>query len=132
MISVEAHAVLSIDWVKSTIENATEKDDVFCSAFLSGIVLTGKDVSKKDCLDRNTQAFLSSSGNVWTDFINPDDLDQELLPGPYVLQNGDFWKVARLYDDTAEAFTVGLQTLPDKRYVYLRSLAISYFAYASV
>lgn len=131
MISVEAHTVVSIDWVKSIIEYATQRDDVFCSAFLSGIVLTGKDVSKKECLDRDTQAFLSSSGNMWMESINPDDLDQELLPGPYLLRNGHFWKVARLYDDTAEAFTVGLHTLPDKRYVTSGPRDLL-FAYTSV
>ncbi|KAL8963643.1 MAG: hypothetical protein Q9193_000112 [Seirophora villosa] len=116
---MEAPTSLSKDWVKSVLDDVAKRDDAFCSAFLSGIIFYGSCVPERNVLDGNVEAFLSSLGNRWTESINSNELDRELLPGAYVLQNGRLWKVARLYDDTAEVFSVGLQTLPDRSFIPL-------------
>ncbi|KAL8833099.1 MAG: hypothetical protein Q9170_004508 [Blastenia crenularia] len=111
VLCVETTTVLNQYWIKSAIDHATEHDDVFSFAFLSGIIIYGKDIVVKNYLTGDTGPFLSSLGTAWIVPLDPNEVDIKLPPGPYVLQKDRLWKVARLYDDTAEAFTVGLHTL---------------------
>lgn len=107
--------ILSKDWIQSFINDAME-DDVFSTSFLSGIILNGAESLERDYLSVDARNVLSTLGNIWTRSISHEGRTGELLPGPYVLEHGFFWTVSRLYDDTAEAFTVGLRRLPDRRY----------------
>ena len=107
--------MLSADWLKSLLDDFLQADDVFCSAFLSGVVFYGRGVSNDFSLDSGSQDVLSSHRTLWTRFIDPADADGPLLPGPYVLENGLLWKVSRLYDDIAGAFTLGLRMVSHKR-----------------
>lgn len=116
---MEAPISLSRDSVKSILDDFAKRNDAFCSAFFLAIIFHGNCIPERNILGGNVEAFLSSLGNRRTKSINSNELDRELLPGAYVLQNGRFWKVARLYDDTAEVFSVGLQVLPDRRYAPL-------------
>lgn len=92
-----------------------QADDVFCLAFLSGVIFYGYGVSDGECLDTGIREVLSSHGNLWTRFIDAASIDDPLLPGPYVLEKGLLWKVSRLYEDTANAFTLGLRTVSSNR-----------------
>lgn len=67
-------------------------------------------------LDAAAREVLKSHGTLWTQFIDAANIDDPLLAGPYVLENGLLWKVSRLYEDTSNAFTLGLRTVSNKGY----------------
>ena len=104
------------DWVESLVKAAVKDDDVFNPAFLSGIIFFGASAWERKNMSVRDTEYLFSVRNKWTRFVGPEDEARHLVPGPYVLENGLLWKVLRLYEDTVEAFTVGLRTLPDNRY----------------
>lgn len=104
-----------MDWLKSLIHDTLQDDDVFCSAFLSGVIFRGHGLSEDGSLNDGSREVLSSHGNLWTQFIDAAHTDDPLLPGPYVLEKGLLWKVSRLYEDTAHAFTLGLRNVSHKR-----------------
>ena len=89
---------------------------MFCLDFLFGVVFLGNGILDGKSLDARARELLSSHGTLWTQFIDAASIDNSLLPGPYVLEKGLLWKVSRLYEDTANAFTVGLRTISKKGY----------------
>ena len=113
-----------MEWLESLLEDALRVDDVFCFAFLSGVVFHSHGILNRYSLDAGAQKFLSSHGNSWAHFIDASHRADPLLPGPYILENGLLWKVSRLYEDTADAFTVGLRTISNERYYSKISMLI--------
>lgn len=109
---------LNADWLESLLDDVLQADDVFCLEFLSGVVFLGNGILEGNSLDARTRELLSSRGTLWTQYIDAASIDGSLLPGPYVLEKGLLWKVSRLYEDTANAFTVGLRTVSKDGYYY--------------
>lgn len=89
---------------------------LFCLAFLSRVVFHGYGISNRWSLDAGAREVLSSQRTLWTRFTDAADTDSPLLPGPYVFEKGLLWKVSRLYEDTANAFTLGLRTVSSEGY----------------
>ena len=116
MFPILPGTTLSADWLKSLIDDALQADDVFCPAFLSGVVFCGYNTYNDYSLTAGACKVLSSHGTLWTEFIDAANTHGYLFPGPYVLEKGLLWKVSRLYEDTANAFTMGLRTISNGRY----------------
>ena len=109
---------MSADWLESLLDDVLQADDVFRFDFLFGVVFLGNGILESKSWNARARELLSSHGTSWTQFIDAASLDDSLLPGPYVLEKGLLWKVSRLYEDTANAFTVGLRTISNKGYYY--------------
>lgn len=95
MVSVSCDCVLSKAWLQSFVEDALQKDDVFCLDSLSGVVFHGPGAAK-NWLEPEAQRLLKSWGNTWLRYVDAADGTKPLLPGPYVLANGSMlqaWRV---------------------------------------
>ena len=66
----------------SFIDEAVETDDVFCHAFLQGIVFYREDTATEVGLTNEVRDSLKSLGNVWTHCVEAGGGEQRLLPGP--------------------------------------------------
>lgn len=76
-------------------------DDVFCDAFMRGMVFTqGPHKSK---ISPEAYDYMKSLGTTWT-AITPAAPN----PGPYLVCRGKLFEAYRLYDDTQGAFFTGI------------------------
>jgi len=111
VVFVSPSVNLSEAYLESSLSLAYECD-VFCLSFLSGMIFYGSEELR---LFPGAQRVLELHGCRWNRLVDSSKVDGLLFPGPYVLERGVFWRVSRLYPDTANAFTIGLRTLPNQR-----------------
>ncbi|KAJ8105970.1 hypothetical protein ONZ43_g7220 [Nemania bipapillata] len=87
---------LSAEWIRSSVQNYLENDDVFTTPFLKTVVFHGVDEGSititPEALD-----YLAQQGNERRIFIT----GESLLPGPYVSWGREIRDVWRLVDDSS-------------------------------
>lgn len=105
-------------FLESFVAHAVSVDDVFREEFLDGILICVEDPSK--LINIETAAVEKTWNSSWVRFIDAGDAPS---PGPYVLDGGMLSLVCRVYEDTADAFSLALQRdrAEDKRYCIMIS-----------
>ncbi|KAL8364197.1 hypothetical protein RB601_009776 [Gaeumannomyces tritici] len=98
------------------LNHAVRTDDVFCSEFLSGIIVPIRNSCDEDRQPKNLRV---KGKDAWLRTIVVED-GIAPAPGPYVLDAGRLSPVYRLYEDTSAAFSVPLRTSPDNELVATR------------
>ena len=86
------------------VDEFVERDDVFSTAFLRGLILLC-DSSAPKPPESDVQDLLVSLGNLWYEVISAADDHRDLKQGVYVASGRCLYEVYRLYDDSHGAFT---------------------------
>ncbi|KAJ5623416.1 amidase signature enzyme [Penicillium lividum] len=110
-ISGPAKAIITEEWVRKTVENCKNTDDVFHEAFLVGVIFYGIREDEAEITDQ-ARMYLSKLGNKWINYMTSADTGRELLPGPYVLLKNQLRDVWRLVDDVNRTCMVTLRPQP--------------------
>jgi hypothetical protein len=94
------------DWLKEIIAKFEKYDDVFRTEFLSGVVFTAATAFS---LSTGAGEFLRSEfGTSLIETMLSSESNVLPEPGPYLVHEGQFFSVWKLYDDTQGAFLTGL------------------------
>lgn len=106
VIRLPTGARLDKSFLERTVLGFSDVDDVFCVQFLHGIYIcrSSGDIHPEE-LDAATQAYLSSIGNKWHQWLDADDQPRGLNQGVYLASNHKLFEVYRLYTDVQGAFT---------------------------
>ncbi|KAF2676242.1 amidase signature enzyme [Lentithecium fluviatile CBS 122367] len=105
-MSLEPGETVSKTWLRESIANFTNSDDVFHPHFLEGIILQGAEQSQVK-IDIVASEILQEWGIKWTHFRSASSAASSSSPlplGPYFVQNGELFRVWRLYSDEKLAF----------------------------
>ncbi|KAF2969762.1 hypothetical protein GQX73_g3871 [Xylaria multiplex] len=94
-------------YLKTIIDQALNDDDVFDLRFLSGIFIPS--CYEKSVVTPDAKALLSAWGNSWIHTYDYNDGHCTLRPGPCVLRDGILFPAWRIYEDTANAFSLPLR-----------------------
>lgn len=113
VIQCEGLASIGRAWIEDYISNAQKQDDVFCQAFVNGLVLisgsSGSGASTGTQVTREARAYLTSIGNNWLQVASPQELPDGVEPGVYHLAGSKLRRVFRLYDDENKTFLTTLR-----------------------
>ena len=85
---------MTADWVLAGVAEYERVDDVFDSAFLATVILTGAKKADVEITDDAEECF-AELGNKQAMFVP----SPKLLPGPYVLVGQELRDVWKLVDD---------------------------------
>ncbi|EED16521.1 hypothetical protein TSTA_016010 [Talaromyces stipitatus ATCC 10500] len=121
VVLLETYVSCPRDFVQAYVQFALDRDDVFNSHFLKGIIFYGRTAEKASLVGEELGAhILPAAWNTsWTSFIQTpiaSDYRRNIPPGPYLLRQGKLWDVYRLYEDHTNAFLVSFkpQILPTR------------------
>ncbi|KAF2117001.1 amidase signature domain-containing protein [Lophiotrema nucula] len=92
-------------WINRLVQGWLDVDDVLHRDFLKGVVFVTDDKASFDT-DAMTKGLQSSFGTSWSTTMSAHDAGTAVTSGPFVLWKGELLKVARLYDDSQQAFVV--------------------------
>lgn len=99
-------------WLETYLRDASKADDVFCPAFVQGLILisgSNRSASIRIQLTQEAQAYLRSIGNQWLQVLSSYDVPKGVDPGVYYLSGVDLKRVFRLYDDVNKVFLTTLE-----------------------
>jgi hypothetical protein len=105
-----------LEYVEKYVKDAVVSDDVFSKEFLSGILVWDGEMGQQ--LENITKALPSGWGNSWIRCIGQRDFNGIPAPGPYILYDGKIRPALRVFDDSANAFSVCLRS--SEQYGYAR------------
>ena len=89
------------------VDKGLATDDVFCRAFLAGIVVLYE--GPAPVLDLATKALLQCWENSWIEFVDSKGQPNHLEIGPCVLDQGRLAPAFRVYNDVVNAFSLPLR-----------------------
>ena len=104
MIALDGHTTVTRDWLSGVLDRYRSADDVFCDAFLRGVIFTGASDRSNITILPDAWQLLISLGTTWTDTLNLADAGEIPKPGPYIASDQVLLEIFRLYDDTQGAF----------------------------
>ncbi len=91
-------------FLEAFVAQALATDDVFSVEFLDGILICAEDPGIQ--VDAATTETLKTWNNSWVRCVGITDAP---IPGPFILNNGRLSPAYRVYDDTADAFSLPLR-----------------------
>lgn len=109
MIDVDEETCITEVWLRQKVVSYRSSDDVFCDAFMSGVLFTQGTEEPK--ISAGASDYMESLGTTWRE-ITPAICSPS--PGPYFTSGGQLFDAYRLYDDTQGAFMAGI--LPSKQW----------------
>ena len=100
-------------WLIDQVAHSLATDDVLRKQFLHNIVLCGFDACEPQLVPE-----LEKTLRSWhTDELAFAEKDENILPGPYIHQQGQLWQICRRYSDTNGAFLIPVVQNSDGRQV---------------
>lgn len=100
------------NWLENYLKNADKHDDVFCPAFIQGLIfITGNNSSAptRTQFTQQTRTYLDEIGNQWLQICSRHELPKGMSPGVYYLSGMKLKRVFRLYDDVNKSFLTTLE-----------------------
>lgn len=91
-------------FLETFVAQALATDDVFSAEFLGGILICAEDPDIQ--VDAATTEILKTWDNSWVRCVRVTDAP---VPGPFILSGGRLSPAYRVYDDTADAFSLPLR-----------------------
>ena len=104
VIALDGHTTVTSMWLCRELDRYRSADDVFCDAFLTGVILTGASDPCGITISPDAWQLLGSLGTTWAEVLRFVDTGHFPKPGPYVASDGVLLEIFRLYDDTQGAF----------------------------
>lgn len=101
VIDVKEETWITEDWLRQKVMSYRSSDDVFCDAFMIGVVFTQGTRMPK--VSAEASDYMKSLGNTWFKITAARQ-----SPGPYLTFGGQLFEVYRVYDDTQGAFMTGI------------------------
>lgn len=95
-------------WIRDIVKHYEDSDDVFQTAFLSGVILYGAEKNDVEITPSALQ-FLKAKGTTTIRCMSTASAKGSLSPGPYVVVEGHLREVWRLFDDTNGTFMTTLR-----------------------
>lgn len=99
------------DYLRDVITNYKATDDVFCDAFLTGVIFTGP--ANVD-ITPGANDFLHSMSTTWIEVMDLRNVTSPPAPGPYFAHGKHIYEIWRLYDDSQGAFMTSLIPGPNQ------------------
>lgn len=114
IIQCEETSPIGGDWLENYLKDAEKHDDVFCPAFIQGLlIISGSNLdsnaSTRTQCTQQARTYLESIGNKWLRISSPFKLPKGVNPGVYYLSDQKLKPVFRLYDDVNKAFLTTLE-----------------------
>lgn len=112
VLHCDEKASIGKDWLENCLKRADKHDDVFCPAFVQGLILitdNSSGASTRTELTQDARRHLSTIGNQWLQISSPHELPKGLDPGVYHLSGLKLKRVFRLYDDVNKVFLTTLE-----------------------
>jgi hypothetical protein len=105
---------ITVGFVSDVVAEYTRLDDVWQTAFLSGVVfLVTQDAHLE--LDAAVQDYLKQLGNLWIDTLAITDALDDVQAGPYIILGGRLHDTYKLVDDSHGTFMTAVR--PSTKYV---------------
>lgn len=115
---------MRVDWLKGTLQQALDVDDVFREEFLEAVLFTTK-AKTSIVIDESALKFLTRKGSKWIGTLSEAG---SLASGPHIEAGLGLRPVFRVFDDSHGAFLRGLgqdksglasNSLPPSNYLVL-------------
>lgn len=112
VIRYEETSLIGRDWLENYLNDADKHDDVFCQAFIQGLLIisgSNSNASTRTQFTQQARTYLDTIGNQWRQICPPRELPKGVGPGVYYLSDLKLKPVFRLYDDVNKAFLTTLE-----------------------
>lgn len=112
VVQCDETSTIGRDWLEKYLRNADKHDDVFCPAFIQGLIFisgNNSNASTRTQLTQEARAHLKTIGNQWLQISSADELPKGVDPGVYYLSGLKLKRVFRLYDDVNKVFLTTLE-----------------------